>query len=230
MKDVSPAKAGKALKRKLLLTAAYDVFSTKGYHRTRLEDVAAQAGYSKGSVYNYFEDKEELFLQTSISASADIVAVIAAEVQPDSTAIEALRRMLRHLLSDAGELYSFVQAVAEYHGELQRSDEHGSERNLLIAEHLKGLRGILQVLAGAIRAGKERGEFNKNLDEMVIARLLTGLVRSVLLRWRLDGQKSDLEEELSQIMIFAESGLRGPDPRNGATDYRAKHDLPKAVY
>ncbi|MEM7478951.1 MAG: TetR/AcrR family transcriptional regulator [Planctomycetota bacterium] len=206
---VSPAEAGKALKRKMLLEAAYKIFTAKGYYRTRLEDVAAEAGYSKASVYNYFEDKEELFLQTSIWACGDIVSLLKAELEPEVAAIEAIRRMLRHLLSDAGGLYSFVQAVSEYHGELKRSADRSSDRECLIDEHLKGLRGILHVLANAIKNGKSRGEFASTLDEMVAARLLTGLVRSVLLRWRLDGQKSDIEQELSQIMTFAESGLKG---------------------
>ncbi|MEM6691239.1 MAG: TetR/AcrR family transcriptional regulator [Planctomycetota bacterium] len=209
MSAVSPAIQGKSLKRKLLLEAAYDVFSAMGYYRTRLEDVAAQAGYSKASVYNYFEDKEELFLQTSIAASADIVESLKAELEPHESATEAIRCMLRHLLSDAGDLYSFVQAVTEYHGELQRSGKRGSDRDRLIDEHLKGLRGILQVLAKAIDEGKKSGEFGSTLDAMAGARLLTGLVRSVLLRWRLDGEKNDIESELSQIMNFAECGLRG---------------------
>ena len=206
----SPSEAGKALRRNLLLEAAYDVFSSSGYHRTRLGDVAAAAGYSKASVYNYFEDKEELFLQTSITASGDIVTLLEAESQTGDTALATLRRMLRHLLSDAGGLYSFVQAVTEYHGELQTADERTPERRQLIARHLEGLRGILQVLAEAIQAGKTSGEFRCSLDELVIARMLTGLVRSVLLRWRLDGAKTDVETELDQIMAFAAAGLQGP--------------------
>lgn len=206
----SPSEAGKALRRKLLLEAAYDVFSSSGYHRTRLGDVAAVAGYSKASVYNYFEDKEELFLQTSITASSDIVTQLQAESQSDGTALATLRRMLRHLLSDAGGLYSFVQAVTEYHGELQTTEERTAERTQLIARHLEGLRGILQVLAEAIQAGKISGEFRCSLDELVIARMLTGLVRSVLLRWRLDGAKTDVETELDQIMAFAAAGLHSP--------------------
>ena len=44
-----------------LLAAALDLFVEKGYAGTRLEDVAARAGVSKGTLYLYFENKEELF-------------------------------------------------------------------------------------------------------------------------------------------------------------------------
>lgn len=44
-----------------LLAAALDLFVDRGYAATRLEDVAARAGVSKGTLYLYFDNKEELF-------------------------------------------------------------------------------------------------------------------------------------------------------------------------
>lgn len=44
-----------------LLAAALDLFVERGFAATRLEDVAASAGVSKGTLYLYFANKEELF-------------------------------------------------------------------------------------------------------------------------------------------------------------------------
>ena len=44
-----------------LLAAALDLFVERGYAATRLDDVAARTGVSKGTLYLYFENKEELF-------------------------------------------------------------------------------------------------------------------------------------------------------------------------
>ena len=44
-----------------LLSAALDLFVERGYAAARLEDVAARAGVSKGTLYLYFNNKEELF-------------------------------------------------------------------------------------------------------------------------------------------------------------------------
>jgi AcrR family transcriptional regulator len=44
-----------------LLSAALDLFVERGYAATRLDEVAARAGVSKGTLYLYFENKEELF-------------------------------------------------------------------------------------------------------------------------------------------------------------------------
>jgi AcrR family transcriptional regulator len=44
-----------------LISAAHALFAEKGFAATRLEDVAAKAGVSKGTVYLYFDSKETLF-------------------------------------------------------------------------------------------------------------------------------------------------------------------------
>jgi AcrR family transcriptional regulator len=44
-----------------VLAAALDLFVERGFAGTRLDDVAARAGVSKGTLYLYFENKEELF-------------------------------------------------------------------------------------------------------------------------------------------------------------------------
>ncbi len=51
----------KAARPQELVAAALELFVKRGYAATRLEDVAAAAGVSKGTVYLYFANKEELF-------------------------------------------------------------------------------------------------------------------------------------------------------------------------
>ncbi|MEN6351319.1 MAG: TetR/AcrR family transcriptional regulator [Syntrophomonas sp.] len=57
MKDT----AGKSGKRQIILEAAVKVFSSKGYHNTRMEEIAVAAGIGKGTIYEYFSSKLELF-------------------------------------------------------------------------------------------------------------------------------------------------------------------------
>ncbi len=51
----------KKAKRQLLLDAAAEIFARKGYHATRVSEIAERAGVAKGTVYEYFRTKEELF-------------------------------------------------------------------------------------------------------------------------------------------------------------------------
>src|SRR5689334_25428787 len=50
------------LSRSQLLDAAEEVFGTKGFHDTTLKEIAELAEFSVGSVYSFFENKDDLFL------------------------------------------------------------------------------------------------------------------------------------------------------------------------
>lgn len=48
--------------REKILDAALDVFSQKGYHDTRMDEIVTESGTSKGAIYFHFPNKERLFL------------------------------------------------------------------------------------------------------------------------------------------------------------------------
>ena len=56
MRTKKPAQADK------MLDAAVRLFGAQQFHEVRMEDVAARAGVGKGTIYRYFEDKDELYL------------------------------------------------------------------------------------------------------------------------------------------------------------------------
>ncbi len=75
MARMSPRKVDKAARRKEILTAAVKVFARKGFAATRIDDIAAEAGMAKGSVYLYYDSRDAL-LEAAFEAyramSADI--------------------------------------------------------------------------------------------------------------------------------------------------------------
>ena len=53
-------------KREQILQAALTRFASQGYHHTTVDDIAREAGLSKGSIYVHFDSKKELFLSAFI--------------------------------------------------------------------------------------------------------------------------------------------------------------------
>jgi len=66
------------MKRQQILDAAYTVFSRKGYHRATVDEIIALADTGKGTVYNYFVNKEQLFYTLIIERSASFEAELNA--------------------------------------------------------------------------------------------------------------------------------------------------------
>jgi AcrR family transcriptional regulator len=90
-----------ARKRRAILDAATEAFLRNGYRGTSMDEIAAQAGVSKQTVYKHFADKERLFAEIvtgAVDEAADPVYEEVLELE-DSGDVEAdLRRLARQLL------------------------------------------------------------------------------------------------------------------------------------
>ncbi len=73
-----PREARRTERREVILAAALEEFSARGFAATRLDDVAKRAGVAKGTIYLYFRDKESLFQELVRSMLSPLVGAIEA--------------------------------------------------------------------------------------------------------------------------------------------------------
>ncbi|MGE0802122.1 MAG: TetR/AcrR family transcriptional regulator [Lautropia sp.] len=73
-----------------LLDAALDLFVERGYAAARLDDVAARAGVSKGTLYLYYANKEELFKAVVRASIVPLLQEFRAEIEHDDRSAEVL--------------------------------------------------------------------------------------------------------------------------------------------
>lgn len=85
-------------KREQILAAAYEVFSSKGYHRATIDEIIALADTGKGTVYNYFVNKEQLFYTVIREKNAPFEQELTALVDCDLLALEKVEAAIRLFL------------------------------------------------------------------------------------------------------------------------------------
>jgi AcrR family transcriptional regulator len=150
-----------------IIEAALEVFGECGLAKARLEDIAKRAGVSKGTIYLYFPNKEELFRevvrQTAVASIEVGERTISQEALPTEQLLAAMRGYWAFVRSPIfntlhrlvlGELHQFPDLARFY------ADE-------VVA---RGLR----LLSGIIRRGTESGEF-RDVDPMIAARMLVAM-------------------------------------------------------
>ncbi len=71
-------KASRPPTRERILDAALNIFSAKGFHDTKLDEIVAEGGVSKGSIYFHFPNKEKLFIAL-VDQFADLIERRAIE-------------------------------------------------------------------------------------------------------------------------------------------------------
>src|SRR6516165_10265305 len=80
--------------RSQLLDAAEEVFGRKGFHETTLREIAELAEFAVGSVYSFFENKDDLFRQIFLRRGDEFMAGMRATLAADGSALELLHHLV----------------------------------------------------------------------------------------------------------------------------------------
>jgi len=179
-----------------ILRAALEVFGEAGVASARLDEIADRAGVSKGTIYLYFANKEELFRQAIRHALAPLQAS-----QDPLTPGSPTRQLLDTISSqwvfltspDAITVSRLVHAEQWQFPEL--AELYASEVVSRFGDQLTPI----------IRRGIDAGDF-RDIDPSVAARMLTALaVQSAL--WRETGGPSSLTEKNSEEVLRELTGF-----------------------
>ena len=114
-------------RRQAILQAAREVFARSGYHETTLEEIAREAEFGKGTIYNYFSSKEELFDGILLTLMDEIEAMARAAVaRPGGARVKYMQYALSLLsyISQHSRLFRLVML------ELIRQDAGGYQKNM----------------------------------------------------------------------------------------------------
>ncbi|HPW18660.1 MAG TPA: helix-turn-helix domain-containing protein, partial [Candidatus Aminicenantes bacterium] len=85
--------AGDAAVRARIVAAARPLFLERGFLRTTADDIAAELGMSKATLYLYFQSKESLFMEILDEATKSFCAYVEDRIDPEATGIEALNAL-----------------------------------------------------------------------------------------------------------------------------------------
>ena len=152
--------------------AALACFGRKGYHRTTMDDIVAESGLSKGSLYWYFKSKKELFLSLFQEVMGQIgQAWESIAANEEASATEKLRASLALFRAELGEMAPFFSVMMEAWA-LTRYDEDVES----IIQELYG--PYLDIMIRIIEEGVANGEFRVESERamaLVIMTLFDGI-------------------------------------------------------
>lgn len=98
-------------KKQALKTAAYDVFSKKGYKAAGISEIAKQAGVAVGSFYNYYNNKEAIFLDVYVEENDRIRQAMMDDIDWQQDLVE----LVRQIFEQSRSLVSSNKILAEWH-------------------------------------------------------------------------------------------------------------------
>lgn len=188
-------------KRERILDAAVRVFAKSGFHDTRVADVAKAAGVADGTIYLYFESKDELLR----SLFEDRVGRLLSFVREGLDKHESAKAKLSAIIELQLGVYEGEPELAEVMTVILR------QSTKLLKEHARpGFMAYLDAVATVVAAGQKSGEFRSDVSPHFVARSLFGAIDGIALTWALGkAERGGLSRAAVQV---SELFLRGLVP------------------
>jgi len=196
-----------------ILDAALDCFAERGFAATRLEDVAARAGVTKGTAYLYYASKEELFRAVVRAFVVPTIEQIEAAAEGPGPASERIGRVVAAWVEKVyggrvGALPKLMVAEAGNFPELAR---------FYVDEVVN--RG-LRLITGLLRRGIDRGEFRAVDVEAAALCVIAPLMLATVLKHSLGRSGAMPIDAAALARCHVDLLLRGlaPGGPGGASD------------
>jgi len=166
-------------KRALIIEAAAKVFARRGFASTLMAEIAIEAGIGKGTLYEYFDSKENLFFavfEWFVQATeAEAKVSISALGGSASERLDALSDSLMSSWAQMEDMYSLVM-------EFWSASASSQMRERFKQAFKNGYSDFRQIVSTLIRDGIERGEFQPQVDIDSVAAALVGTWDALLLQ------------------------------------------------
>jgi uroporphyrinogen-III synthase len=153
-------------KVKKIIESASTLFSRKSYHEVMMEEVARSASMAKGTIYNYFSSKEELYFSIMKGRMENLNLSLKESISGHKSSIDSLRSFII-------QLYMFMLKHQNFFL-MYRKESLGAD-HALCSELINLEKDLKEILEKIIKSGKTEGIF-KNIDEEFCVDLILGSI------------------------------------------------------
>ncbi len=186
-------------RKKQILEAASDEFAKKGFAKTRMDDIAAKAGLSKGTLYLYFKSKDAI-----ITSLLDHLFKYEMRDLDENcnglTSEECLMEFFTSLSQRLQNWWRFIPVTYEFLGLIFR--------NKLVQQSFRRyLKTYVAMVVPVIQNGIRNGEF-QDVDPKETALALGAIFEGSILLWVYDSSAVDLESQILSGIRLVLAGMK----------------------
>jgi len=187
-------------KREQILAAALDVFSRRGFHEARMDEIASAAGVGKGTLYEYFASKTELFQEMFRDNLQRLLERLKAAMAAETTPLGKLQRLLELHYQFACESQDLTKLSLDF-----GHHNFNQEFRQWIFKHQ---REKVELIKELVRAGQEQGEIKGELDPYAVTMVVLGAIHSLFGAIMAGTARDHLVADVFSVIIQGIAGKR----------------------
>ncbi len=180
-----------------IIDAAERIIFTKGIDNTTMDEIAEQAELSKGTLYLYFKNKEDLYLAIHLRGITTLRSMFEKAVDAELTGIEKTKSIGRAYIEFFNKYPDYFNAMIYYESHEINFEDQNSEAAQCLVEGKKAI----DILVQSIGAGIRDKSIRQDIDPLMTAVCLWGQTAGVI-------QLAALKEK---NMLSSQFAIRGQD-------------------
>lgn len=169
----------KEKKKREILDSALACFAKKGFQAATIDDIVAHSGISKGSIYNYFKSKDEIYMSLMVNDTTETHQRLIEEISKQSTSIEKIK----YLFGDYLDFEPFTEknkASVLVHYEFKLHSSRSDELITFLKERRQQY--FIDLVTNIIEEGQSTGELKRELNPRLYAELFWSILDGVTLQ------------------------------------------------
>ena len=193
------------IRRQEILDAGLALFSEKGFHNVSMNEIAQKAEFAIGTLYKFFENKENLYKALVLELSDKFHKALTKAIEESDDEFEKLQNYVR----TKGDMFrANVSMIRLYFAETR-----GASFNIMAgldSEIRERYGRFLETLAAIFATGMEKKRFSKIADPHHLAVALDSLCNAFLYRWLEAPERHPYPEDPNVILNILYKGLVTP--------------------
>ena len=195
-----------------ILSAACQLFAESDFHNVSMEEVAVSAGVGKGTLYNYFQSKDDLYFSILQSRLEKLLGVLEKAYSNRDDFIRNLRSLILHL-------YSFMSKYRYFHQIWNREENSLEQNNNTVILEMRNK--ILDLIRRVLIQGQNEKLLKKSIDIDISVQLIYCMINYLSINKNIGHTKEIRIDSLMEILLTG-IGIQEIDTSVHYEEY--KHD------
>lgn len=185
-------------RRKEIFEAAQQIFSSVGFHKADMNEIAKKANIAKGTVYLYFPSKKDLFINLISKGLDTLTHEIESEIQHIDDPIERFKKSVATYMTFFKNNQSLYRILLHPDKEI-KEDIEKTWQNYTLSK----IPAVIETLDEGIKLGKLR-----KIDSQTVSYMILGMIDHVLYQWMLDPELEPMQKNIDVVVDVLFNGIK----------------------
>lgn len=190
--------------REDVIRIAVEEFNARGYEATSMGVLAERLGLSKSAIYHHITSKEEILVEATDKALAELGAVVDHALAETDAPVGQLRLLIAGTTRVLCEYPAYVRLLLRLRGNTEVELEIMARRRV-----------ITHTLIDVVSRARAEGSLRADLDSGVVGRLIFGMINSIVEWYQPDGKYSPEDLAALTPQIIFDGIVRGDGVAGG---------------